>query len=778
MKKYKVHISIYIAFFAVWVLMTRGAVSPLIYPDEAGYIGWARELAGRISETWRYLPGFGLLLSPIFWFTNDVLQAYPVIILINCLMGAAIPVLLYSNSGNFLDEKNRLLAIVTIGFYPAWLLYGNLALSEVFLTFLYTLLLWSVCHWGKNKWSWLVSFLCCIWMIASHGRGGAAILGVLAAFGSYAWDKPWRKKALISCGVVLILAIVTGILYLFGTESVNGAHLREQLMGLFSFNGLWNTFSTLLSQSYYLMLSTFGVAALGIWQGMTVLKKKNSPVVWFILIAFLFSALLSAVFMNHHEKPDHILYGRYNEFVLGGILLLGMTEFLKKRNYMWVLVLFVLLATFTGLRYSEDLVGIDSNLCHTWGLYSYKILFSRFTFVGVAVWFGLWSGIMWLIRRYNPHSAALFLCGLFLVTSLYTKYDYFVKGAYPRYQSSQIANFVEDKVSAKFLEGDTMGYPWGVYHLLTLKPELQLLEDANLLLTTKKEGNILGSETYDTLYLCQKDGENQPLSGEIFVTGWNKNSLTLSVVNTGGPWLCYNGAEYLEDCVRLVIWVSSDGAEEQFRVDLPRNLYQGETMETEIPLTLKDGISRVQISPCVDLSQIIASVCVEVSVEKGNIVTCEAAQPEQKQFTLLNAEDYPRQTEGMFRGYSTGETVFDHLGWDISGENLILYSKGQANNVSVSVNGQVLSLEKRGGNSYCFSLNRITEIDRITVTSDTTVPAKMAGVPGIFGFLRADSPCKPISLFVRGMDKLFGLRWDFCSYGIWIDRITIEENLQ
>ncbi len=778
MKKYKVHISIYVAFFAVWVLMTRGAVSPLIYPDEAGYIGWARELAGRTGETWRYLPGYGLFLSPIFWFTNDILQAYPVIILLNCVCGAAIPVLLYSVLGHFLEGKQGLLAAVTAGFYPAWLLYGNLALSEVFLTFLYTLLLWSVCHWGKSKWSWLVSLLCCVWMVVSHGRSGAVLLGLLVAFCSYAWNKPWRKKALISCDAVLILAVVTGVLYLFGTESVNGVHLREQLMGLFSFSGLWNSFSTLLSQSYYLTLSTFGVAALGVGYGIAILKKKNNPAVWFILVTFLFSMLLSAVFMNHHEKPDHILYGRYNEFVLGGILLLGMTAFFKQRKCGWVFLLFVFLAVFTGLCYGENLIGIDSNLCHTWGLYFYKILFSRFTFLGVTVWFGLWGGMMWLIRRHNPTSALLFLCGLFLVTAFYTKYDYFIKGAAPRYQPSQIADLVEDEVFATPLDGDTMGYPWGVYHLLTLKPELQLSEDAEVLLTQEKSGVILGSEIYDTLYLCQKEGKQKPLSGEAVITDWNENSLTLFVKNTGSPWICYSGAEDLEDCVRVVVWVSSEEKEEQFRVDLPRNLYEGETLEMEIPLTLKDGVSRVQICPCVDLSYTIASACADVTVEQGNMIQCEPAQMEEKQFTLLDAESYPRQTTGMFRGYSTGKTVYDHLGWDTSGKSLILYTKGQAKNVSVSVNDQALPLEKRGGNAYFFSLKGITEIDKITVISDTVVPAKVAGVPEILGFLRADSPCKPVSLFVRGMDKLFGIRWDFCSYGAWIDRITVGEDLQ
>jgi len=575
----------------------------------------------------------------------------------------------------------------------------------------------------------------------------------------------------------LLLAVVAASLYLFGTESVNGAHLRQQLMGLFTLRGLWNSFSTLVSQSYYLLLSTFGVAAFGVWHGISLLKKKNQHAIWFLLITFLFSAFLSAVFMNHHEKPDHILYGRYNEFALGGILLLGMTAFLEKGKCRWVFLLFVASAVFTGLRYGEHLTGIDSNLCHTWGLYFYKILFSRFTFFGVAVWFGLWGIMMWLIRRHNSTSATVFLCGLFLVTAIYTKYDYFIKGADPRYQPSQLLELVGDTVDAKPLEGDTMGYPWGVYHLLTLKPELKLSEEADLVLTQEITGRVLGSETYDTLYLCEKEGIGQPLSGETSMKKWDEKGLTLFMKNTGEPWLCYQGASDLEDCVRLVVWVTSDNSEEQFRVDLPRNLYQGETMETEIPLSCKDGVYQVQVSPCVDLSYAIASACVRVTVEEGKLVKCEPIAPEEKKFTVLEAEGYPRQTKGMFRGYSTGKTEFDHLGWNTEEKSLLLYTKGQADNLSVSVNGQPLSLEKKGGNAYCFSLNGITEIETITVTSDVSIPAKSAGLPEFLGFLRADSPCKPVSLLVRGMDQLFGVRWDFCSYGVWIDRITVGEGL-
>lgn len=777
MKKYRYHLLIYIGFFVLWIGMTRGAVSPLIYPDEAGYIGWARKFAGISAETWRYLPGYGLFLTPVFWLTNDISKAYPVIIFLNCVMGAAIPVLFYSVLGNFLKGKERLIGAVVIGLYPSCILYGNFAMAEVFLTFLYTLLLWSIFQWNKHRWSWVVSFVCCVWMIAAHGRCGAAILGTVAAVCSSLWNKPQRKRVVaVCCGFLAVFSLV-GVWYLSGTKSVNGVHLREQLLQLCSMKGVWNSISTFLSQNFYLILSTFGLSVFGIWNGISVLKKRNVPAVWFILITFLFSALLSAIFMNHHEKPDHILYGRYNEFALGGIFMLGILACFEKKNVWQVFAVFLCLAVFTGLRYRYDFEGIDSNLCHTWGLYFYKLIFRRFVFVGVVIWFGLWGGIFWFIQRKNVSSALLFLCGLFGVMMIYTKYDYFIKGASVRYESSQLSELVEDTVDAVPLEGDTMGYSWGVYHLLTLNPSLRLSTDADMVLTQEKEGTVLGSEKYDTLYLCEKNGVQKELSGEIFLKKWNEKGLTLFVRNNGGAWLCYQGTECLEDCVRIVGWIENADGEEEFRMDLSDNLYEGETLELEIPLSLPDGISRVHISPAVDLSYTIADVCVEITVKNGKMTNCKTTEVQKKEFSVLRPENYPKQITGMFRGYSTGETTIDHLSWNTTGTYLILHTKETSKEPMVSVNGQRLSLEKRKKNVFCYSLDGITELNQIVIESDTEAPAASLHLPSFLSFLRADSSCKPVSLFVRGLDRLFGIRLDFCSYGVFIDRIVIGEGL-
>ena len=90
---------------------------------------------------------------------------------------------------------------------------------------------------------------------------------------------------------------------------------------------------------------------------------------------------------------------------------------------------------------------------------------------------------------------------------------------------------------------------------------------------------------------------------------------------------------------------------------------------------------------------------------------------------------------------------------------------------------QFKPVTKQDGNRYSFDLKGMTEMNRIEIKSETTVPAKEAGLPNWLGFLRSDSPCKLVSFFVRGMDKVFGVPVDFCPYGVGIDRIKVGEGL-
>ena len=785
-KEYGKKIAFYCAFFIVWVLLTRGANAPLIYPDEAGYIGWARRLSGTDAQVWRYLPGYGLLLAPLFGLFQNFTVSYQAAILLNCLMGAAIPVLVagFLEKTELLTSRERWLAAAVPGLYPAVMLYGNLALCEVWLTFLCTLLLWSVAHWGKKRRYVVLSVLCCCWMIAGHGRSGAAILGTLAAAVAYFWDTPRQKQMITAVAALLVILGLAGLWYLGGTSSVNGAHLREQLVKLFTWQGVWNTVSTLFSQGYYLLLASFGILIPGVFYGILQLRKKNQPALWCLFVTFGAAMLLSALFMNHHEKPDHILYGRYNEYALSGMLALGAAAILKKKNCRWMPLIFGSFAVFCFTRYGAVIDGIDRNLCHTWGLYWYKILFSRFTFWGVTAWFALPSLMLAGIGRHNPKGGILFLCALFLMTTVYGKYDYFIKGAAPRYAPSQLPEFAENTVTALPLEGDTMGYPWGVYHLLTCRPELHLSEQSSLLLSPKRQegGRLLGSECYDQLYLYEKEGADKIYSavgdapsGTVSFEKTHEGQLQVTVQNTGSPWICYQGAENLADCVRLAVWTENEkGITEEMRLDFSGNLYQGEQETVVLPLPQKSGSYRIQAAVVTDFKSMVAVSACDVTIRDGAVLDYNGTDPTDTEFTVLQVRDYPRQTEGLFRGRSTGETTLSGLCWNTGGRRLLSVKfSGRGTGISLAVNGQVMPCVKQGSSFYTVSIEGISEIRSITMTCPTAVPAKQNGLPSFLFWLRADSPCKPVSLFIRGMDKLFGAGWDFCAYGAAPERFVL-----
>lgn len=72
------------------VLFALSRDRPLIFADEAGYIGNARYLAGglpiQMLKAGAYYPGYSLLLTPLFWLGLSAPQTYRAILILNGLL--------------------------------------------------------------------------------------------------------------------------------------------------------------------------------------------------------------------------------------------------------------------------------------------------------------------------------------------------------------------------------------------------------------------------------------------------------------------------------------------------------------------------------------------------------------------------------------------------------------------------------------------------------------------------------------------------------------------
>lgn len=839
-QKNRVEWGLFFAFFLFLFLLTRVSQSPLIYPDEAGYIGWARKILFGTSDGLRYLPGYSLLLSPLFLITNEIRKLYPLITAFNAMLGACIPVVVYRLVRLFAQEKTRVAVLVTtaVCLYPSIALYANLAMCEVLLTLLFLLLLLAVASIEKNVSSikgWIFALLLSGMIALTHTRG-FVILPVLLLVLSLPVKRgasPRVKRIYFVSLGVLAAFFVTGVCYfMFYTASPNTVHLREQLVHIFSWDGIRNLLTTLVSQFSYLILSTYGFVVIGVWYALTYLKKvgEGRVTVMFLLLSFLAGILLSALFLSHHEKPDHILYGRYNEYILPGILLFGILGFQNLRIPKWLLTVPVLFVAVTGWMYAGELTGIDKNLSHTWGIYLYKLFFFNFEYWSVVLLFAILAGLLYLLRRRCKKIALGLLCCLFLFSVCYTEYDYFLKGASPRHETPALTEFLGNEeltVRAEALSGNSMGYPWEYYNYMVYNPSLKISQrEGNLLLSQALvDGmSMLGMEKGGPVYLyktADRDNDNtlnvsnQTLPGRypavldtyqsrICVQPDESGNLKVQLTNLGSPWPCYDAVRDIRSAVRLAVRVfdSSHTIVWEQRYDIPKTMYAGESADFIVSLSIPDGEYLVSLEAVQEFNTWFSQkgdegqLALWATVKDGTISVKSQEQgylltPEQYLFQtvrpdfLREAEDIPNTTyagnlDGFYRYWTEqGGAVIRNISCPVLPQNsyLALTTKGEreidGHEVKVSVNGTRLSFSHSKGNTYYFILDSMDEVNVIAIDAPLMYPAQESGIPRIFTFLRTDSNCKPISYFVRGMRKLFGINLDWRGFGIDLDHLKI-----
>ena len=839
-QKNRTECGLFFSFFLFLFLLTRVSQSPLIYPDEAGYIGWARKLLFGTSDGLRYLPGYSLLLSPLFLITNEIRQLFPLITAFNALLGACIPVVVYQLVRLFASVKTKAAVLITtaVCLYPSIALYANLAMCEVLLTLLFLLLLLAVASIEKNVSDikgWIFAILLSGMIALTHTRG-FVILPVLLLVLSLPIKKgasPRVKKIYFASLGILAAVFAAGICYfLLNTASPNTVHLRGQLLHIFSWDGIWDLLTTLISQFSYLILSTYGFVVIGVWYAVTYLKKgrKGHVTVLFLLLSFLAGILLSALFLSHHEKPDHILYGRYNEYILPGILLFGILGFQNTRLPKWLLTVPVLFAVVTGWIYAGELAGIDKNLSHTWGIYLYKLIFDSFEYWSVLLLFAILAGLLYLLGRRHRKITLWLLCCLFLFSTCYTEYDYFRKGAAPRHETPALTTFLGDgqmTVRAETLPGDSMGYPWEYYNYMVYNPSLKITqEDGNLLLSqTLVDGlPMIGMERGGPVYLYETADmddnnalhmRNQTLpncypavldtyQSRIAVQPGEAGALQVQLTNLGSPWPCYDAVRDIRSAVRLAVRIfdSSQTIVWEQRYDIPETMYTGESAHFTVSLPVPDGEYLASLEAVQEFNTWFSQkgdegqLALWVTVKDGVISVKSQEQgyllaPGQYLFQtvrpafLRENEDisdttYAGNLNGFYRYWTEqGGAVIRNISCPVLPQNsyLALVTKGErkldGHEIEVSVNGTRLAFSHSEGNTHYFILDGVDEVNEIALDAPMMYPAQESGVPRIFSFLRTDSNCKPVSYFVRGIRKLFGINLDWRGFGIDLDHLEI-----
>ncbi|MDE5700173.1 MAG: hypothetical protein K2I96_22680, partial [Lachnospiraceae bacterium] len=313
--------------------------------DEFGYWFHAARLAGYdwsdIASLGSYYSyGYSLVLLPVFLLFQDGIIAYRAALFVNFAMLAVCFFVLQKMVKN-LSPFHVAVAV----FYPTWLFYAGTTFAEVLLVTLYIvicLLLLNYLRTDKKQYLVLL-FAAMLYMYFVHMRAiGVMASGVivLLAYGLKNGGKKVKYTLLLMIGMGVIFAAGlfikkywTGMVYSEADSALKNANdyagQVEKIAYIFSKEGFKNLVISVAGKFLYLGLASFGIAYFGIIYAVKMMLKKNYFSL-FVVLSTLAAVMISAIYTIHPGRVDALTYGRYHEYVMPVLMILGIKALSEK----------------------------------------------------------------------------------------------------------------------------------------------------------------------------------------------------------------------------------------------------------------------------------------------------------------------------------------------------------------------------------------------------------------------------------------------------------------
>lgn len=332
-----------------------------ILGDEFGY--WTAgayfagyDWSGIASMNGYFSFGYGILLAPLF-LIKDASIMYKAAIVYNAAFLCGNFLLGY-HSIKKISPKTKDEIILLFSFaaslYPTFLAYSKTNMAEVLLSFLFWLILFLILKLREKptmlKAMVLGFFLAYIYSV--HMRTIAVVLASVLYLIFLRREKSIKSKHLIMVIVVLGVLSVLSITVkqnLLDTVYINNEHAQwndfsgqtGKLLYVLTPTGMVHLFESIMGKIFYL-----GAATYFLFYWYIICAVKNIKIMWkekedlslqsihlFLLLVILFTLGVSGVFTIYNARIDMLLYGRYNEHILGPVLVIGMLELMQNRKF-------------------------------------------------------------------------------------------------------------------------------------------------------------------------------------------------------------------------------------------------------------------------------------------------------------------------------------------------------------------------------------------------------------------------------------------------------------
>lgn len=460
--------------------------------DEFGYWGNAAYLAGldwsdAISNIPYYSYGYSLLLVPLFWIFDNPVHMYRAAVVLNGLLLSASFLLCYDLARKLMSTANRYVLIAIaflISMYPAYLAYSSVALAECLLIFTCWLLTW--CFAGVNEKSsnyrFILIGLLSVYVYMVHQRtlgilmASLLVILLMKVFNNINWKQLFY--VLVPAALLAVIHfylkndILTHLWLTSGENLANDYSTQFSKVGqLFSVDGLVRAFKLFMGQLFYIGAASYLLCYFGLYElaqkiraaittatknhDLNLLRRDKTFYLYtFLILAVLFSMAISATYLIHPTRTDHLVYGRYVEMILGPIILLGFVNLtgnktISTRRLLSLLAGFAILTVVVSMIIANFNFGA-SRLINTTGVVFMNTPWGIYLPALVAI---LACSIMFIYIKRGSHKKIM------AATILTTLLFFFTGEAAKRYIVLSNQSMLEIAEIADFITGSEANLP-------------------------------------------------------------------------------------------------------------------------------------------------------------------------------------------------------------------------------------------------------------------------------------------------------------------------------
>lgn len=386
-KRDKVNISKLIIFFIIIIfsfyrISELGA--PIILMDEFGYWGIGAYFTGRdwsgISQFNNYYSyGYGFILAILIQIFENTDLVYKAAIIINGIFLAA-TFLLLNRVLKFLFPTHEKIVIILISFtavcYPSFSSNVHIAWDEILLVLLSVAAIMGLLYLLEKPTiirSVLFAFILMYSYMVHQRCLGILVSGCLITLFIFFYKKIKLSHMLFFMMSLLLLfmlhSFIKNILLqeLFQSEANKNAavndygNIKEHLLYWANSDGIIKLAKSIIGKLLYLIISTFGIFLFGmqkiiseVWIGIkSVIKKTklkeemfNQLVIYvFVLLLFLSTLMIAAIYTLDAQRIDVLVYGRYTEWCIAAIIAIGVIQIIseeKRLKYTMVNVIIII----------------------------------------------------------------------------------------------------------------------------------------------------------------------------------------------------------------------------------------------------------------------------------------------------------------------------------------------------------------------------------------------------------------------------------------------------